>query len=162
MNIVILFTAATATYVVLNTLRSLMTIKGGKWLAAIANAITYGFYPAIIILTTADLPLWEVMAITAACNFVGVFIVKFIEQKTRKDKLWKVEMALPDIGTRCTMDVYVQWLEKQGIPCNYQKSGHWWIFNCYCETSAQTQYVTDLCKAEGGKISAYESQTLAL
>lgn len=157
MNLLLLFTLATALYVVLNTLRSLLTIKGGALVAALANAITYGFYPAIIILTNADLPLWQVMGSTALCNFTGVLLVKIIEKKLHKERLWKLEMALPDTGTRCMVDVYAQWLDEQGIPCNYQKLGHWWIFNCYCETSKQTKYVTDLCKTEGGKLSAYES-----
>lgn len=59
-------------------------------------ALTYGFYSWVIILTTNDnLSTVSKMLITAACNFVGVYLVKLIEEKTRKEKLWKIEATVP-------------------------------------------------------------------
>jgi len=75
--------------VLLNTVKSLVTIKGGKWLASITNAICFGFYTVIIVLTaTCDLPLITKCFAVAFVNFVGVFSIKFIEEKMQKDRLW--------------------------------------------------------------------------
>ena len=161
MNVVILFAICTAVNVILSTIKSIATVNGGKWVASLMNAITYGFYTVVIILTNAEMPLWEKMAITAGCNFFGVFIVKLIEEKARKDKLWKIEMALKNVSD-AHADVYKETLENNGIPCNYQKVGNWTMFNCYCETKEKTDLVVKFCKVHNGKISAYESKTLAL
>lgn len=161
MNIVILFAVCTAVNVILSTIKSIATVNGGKWIAALMNAITYGFYTWVIILTNAEMPLWEKMAITAACNFLGVFIVKLIEEKARKDKMWKIEMALKGLDDIKAVGIK-QALENAGIPTNYQFAGKWTIFNCYCATKLDTQFITDYCTLHNGKISAYESKTLAL
>ena len=51
MNAIIFFALMTVINVTLSTIRSLCTIKGGKWLSATTNAICYGFYPLIVMLT---------------------------------------------------------------------------------------------------------------
>lgn len=161
MNVVILFAVCTAVNVILSTIKSIATVNGGKWVAALMNAITYGFYTVVIILTNAEMPLWEKMTITAGCNFFGVFIVKLIEEKARKDKMWKIEMALKGLDS-IKADGVKHALENAGISTNYQFAGNWTIFNCYCATKLDTQFITDYCKLHNGKISAYESKTLAL
>lgn len=101
MNAIILFVICTAVNVILSTIKSIATIKGGKFMAALMNALTYGFYSWVIILTTIDnLSAVSKMLITAACNFVGVYLVKLIEEKTRKEKLWKIEATVPAEETR--------------------------------------------------------------
>ena len=76
MNAIILFIVCTAVNVILSTIKSIATIKGGKFMAALMNALTYGFYSWVIILTTIDnLSTVSKMLITAACNFVGVYLV---------------------------------------------------------------------------------------
>lgn len=157
LNAILLFTVATIINVTLSTIRSLCTINGGKWLSAITNAICYGFYPLIVMLTAKDtVTIWVNMLITALANFVCVWIIKFIEEKARKDKMWKVEMAIPlDLSNEV-----IEHLQSTGnwIPFNYHYLGGWCIFNCYCMVQDQTKFVTDLAKNHNGKISAYESK----
>lgn len=75
--------------VLVNTARSLCTIKGGKWIASIMNAICYGYYTVIIVITaTYDMPLLIKCFAVAFVNFVGVFTIKFCEEKMKKDSLW--------------------------------------------------------------------------
>ena len=89
MIIILIFTAITFLNVIINTTRSLFTIKGGKWSAAIVNAICYGFYTYVIVLTaTADFSTNTKALITFICNLGGVLLVKYLEEKLRKDKLW--------------------------------------------------------------------------
>ena len=75
--------------VLVNTARSLVTIKGGKWIASVMNAICYGYYTVIIVITaTYEMPLIIKCFAVAFVNFVGVFTIKFCEEKLQKDKMW--------------------------------------------------------------------------
>ena len=83
MNPILLFIFATIINVVLSTIRSICTIKCGKWLSALTNAICYGFYPLIVMLTAKDtVTIWVNMIITAVVNFVCVWAIKLVEEKT--------------------------------------------------------------------------------
>ena len=159
MNSIILFAIATIINVSLSTVRALCTIKGGKWISATMNALCYGFYPLIVMLTAKDtVTIWVNMIITAIVNFVCVWVIKLVEQKARKDKLWKVEMAIP-LAEADQVITRLKGIEDL-IPFNYNYLGKWCIFNCYCENQTKTAFVRDLAKTYNGKISAYESKSL--
>lgn len=75
--------------VLINTARSLTTVKGGKWIASLMNALCYGYYTVIIVITaTYDIPLPLKIVAVAIVNFIGVFTIKFCEEKIQKEKLW--------------------------------------------------------------------------
>ena len=157
MNAIIFFALMTVINVTLSTIRSLCTIKGGKWLSAITNAVCYGFYPLIVMLTAKDtVTIWVNMLITAVANFVCVWIIKLVEEKARKDKLWKVEMAIPLESS----DYVINYLKQSTIPFNYNYLGKWCMFNCYCADQSSTKLITQIAKSMKGKISAYESKSL--
>lgn len=157
LNAIILFSIATIVNVSLSTIRSLCTIKGGKWLSATTNAICYGFYPLIVMLTAkGTVDIIVNMIITAVANFVCVWIIKFIEEKMRKDKLWKVEVAVPFDE----QELIHNKLDEKNIPHNYQFMGKWCIFNCYCSTQKDTAVVETIAKLVNGKISAYENKLM--
>jgi hypothetical protein len=86
-----------------------------------------------------------------------VFVVKLIEEKSRKDKLWKIEMAIPKGTNLAVLKNRIEWC---GVPCHYIEVGKWVMFNCYCETQSQTSAMVEIAKEFGGKISAYESKVL--
>ena len=155
MNAIILFIIATVINVTLSTIRAIATIKCGKMVSAIMNALCYGFYPLIVMLTAKDtVSIVANMIITAVVNFVCVWIIKLVEEKARKDKMWKVEVAIPNkYGNALHFDL-------RGIPHNYIEVGSWVMFNCYCMTQTDTKMVVDLAKQYEGKISAYESKPL--
>lgn len=156
MQLLIIFIIASIINVVIQTIKSIATIKCGKWASAIVNAVAYGFYTWVVVLTVCDLDLWTKIIITALTNFVGVYVVKLIEEKARKDKLWKIELACPIVHYN---DLHAL-LNEYNIPHNYLEVGHWVMFNCYCMTQADTRVVTDLAKKRECKISAYESKVL--
>lgn len=153
MNAIMIFIIATIINVVLSTIRSICTIKCGKWVSALTNAICYGFYPLIVMLTAKDtVSIIANMAITALANFVCVWVIKLVEEKAKKDKLWKVEVAIPkEYETALHFDL-------RTLPHNFVEVGSWVMFNCYCENQKETQMVVDIAKQYNGKISAYESR----
>jgi uncharacterized protein YebE (UPF0316 family) len=155
MNAILIFAIATVVNVTLSTIRSLCTINGGKWLSAITNAICYGFYPLIVMLTAkGTVGIIVNMIITAIANFVCVWIIKYVEEKSRKDKLWKVEVAVPKVHYK-SLD-----FDLRAIPHNYTKVGEYVMFNFYCNTQADTRMVMEISKQYNGKLSAYESKPL--
>ena len=153
---ILIFIACTVANVILMTVKSIMTVKGGKIQASVWNAISYGLYTYIVILT-ATAPFgteWKIV-ITAGCNLVGVFIVKLIEEKMRKTRLWKLELTVRTIHK----EKMEKALENAEIPFNYiENIGKHTIFNIYCETPQQTEFVTDLAKIYNGKTFASETK----
>lgn len=158
MNVIILFIVCTAVNVILSTVKSILTVKGNKWAAATMNAITYGFYSYVIILTNIDgISTLAKMGITAACNFVGVFIVKLVEEKARKDKLWEVRGTLTT-PTNCV--AVCQDLDKANIPYNYIDVNKYIIFNCYCATQADSAKIKKILNNWKMKYFVSESKSL--
>lgn len=140
--------------VIIQTVKSVATIKCGKGMAALINAVAYGFYTYIVILTMCDLPLLWKALIVALCNLVGVYIVKWIEEKARKDKLWLVKITVPAAKFQ---DVKTA-LDGYNIPFTYYDVKKYIVFNTFCETQKETNLVTDLCKKHNGKAFAAENK----
>ena len=157
MKLLVLFIVMNIVNVVLQTIKSLATVKCGKWGAAIVNAVAYGLYTYIVVLTMCDLPLMWKCIIVALANFVGVFVVKFFEEKARKDKLWKVEATVYHYLT----EHYHTILTEQGIAHNYIEGiGQYTIFNIYCPTQHESLLVRELLEASESKYFVSESKTL--
>lgn len=156
MNVILLFAILTIVNVIIQTVRSIATIKCGKGVASLVNAVAYGLYTVVVVYTADDsIDLTAKVVITAVANLIGVYVVKLIEEKGHKDRLWKIELAVP-----CQQADSVKKMIGYEIPCNYQYLGKWCIFNCYCSTQKQTARMVSIAKGCGGKISAYESQNL--
>lgn len=156
MKLLWLFIILNIVNVVLQTVKSIATIKCGKAVAALINAVAYGLYTVVVVYTVCDLDLWVKVAVVALTNFIGVYVVKLIEEKARKDKLWKVEMCSPIVHA----DDIHNLLKERDIPHNYVEAGKWVIFNCYCATQSDTCAVTDIGKKRECKFSAFETKTL--
>lgn len=154
MNTILLFALCTAVNVILSTIKSILTVKGGKLSASFINALTYGFYSYVIVLTSADgMPIWLKMAITAVCNFVGVYLVKWIEEKARKDKLWKVELTVP---TKYTNIID---FDLHDVPHSYIKlSDKHTLFNFYCATQKESAKVKSIANQYEAKYFVAESK----
>lgn len=157
-NPILIFTIATVINITLSTIRSLCTIKGGKWLSATTNAICYGFYPLVVMLTAKDtVDILVNMLITAIANFVCVWLIKFFEEKATKDKLWKIEVTVPN---EVEGDLHSD-LSVNSIPHNYISNiGKYSIFNIYCETQVESQKAKDLLNHYEVKYFVSESKIL--
>lgn len=156
MNTILLFAFCTAVNVILSTIKSILTVKGGKLSASFINALTYGFYSYVIVLTSADgMSIWLKMAITAVCNFIGVYLVKWIEEKARKDKLWKVELTVPTKYTN-TID-----FDLHDVPHSYiELSDKHTLFNFYCATQKESAKVKAIANQYEAKYFVAESKNL--
>jgi len=154
MKMLIIFALCTLLNVVLATIKSVMTIKGTKISAAIWNALSFGLYSYIVILTaTADLTTLEKVIVTVVCNLIGVYGVKWVEEKMRKDKMWKLEMTVP----YCEASDMHKALSAANIPNHYTDAGRHAAFSCYCSTKQETNTALAIGKRFNAKTFATET-----
>lgn len=139
--------------VIIQTVKSLCTVKCGKGVAALVNAVAYGLYTIVTIYMLCDLDLYLKAGIVALCNLVGVYVVKLIEEKARKDKLWKIE---------ATFDKeYLDTIHNSvGISHSYIDIGSKVIFNFYAENQRQSAIIKDIVQKYNGKYFVTESKAL--
>ena len=146
--------------VVFSTIRSIVTINGGKLVASLFSGGYFAFYNIMMIYTVADFPMWQKCLITFVCNVVGVYLVKWGEEKSRKDKLWKVEATIPNQGITAENDDCLIELKNANIPMNYIDINKYILVNCYCATQAESKVVKEILNKYNAKYFVSESKTL--
>ena len=157
MNLLIVFILANIINVIIQTIKSICTIKCGKGIAALVNALAYGFYTYIVILMIADLPLFTKCLIVGLCNLIGVYIVKWAEERARKAKLWKVELTVRNEEAQKLHEDF----ERFNIPHNYIPNvGKWTIFNVYCATQKESHFTKEIANRAHAKYFVTETKEL--
>jgi len=156
-KLLLIFIGLNIANVIIQTVKSIATVKCGKGVAAIVNAVAYGLYTIVTVYLLCELPLFWKAGIVALCNLVGVYVVKWAEEKARKDKLWKIEATVFDPYTK---SLHCD-LTAEEIPCNYiPKIGKWSVFNIYCDTQEKSKKVKILLDKYNAKYFVSESKTL--
>ena len=97
--------------------------------------------------------MWKA-GIVAGCNLVGVWLVKYFEEKARKDKLWKVEATV----RHAYKEEILQKLPF--IPYSYIEIGKHDILNFYCATQEESRAVKEVLTFYEAKYFVSESKTL--
>jgi uncharacterized protein YebE (UPF0316 family) len=152
-NLLITFIVLNIANVIIQTVKSIATIKCGKTMAALVNAIAYGLYTVVVVYTVCDLPLWLKVIVVGIANLIGVFFVKWGEEKARKDKLWKIEATFDKEHLE---EIH----NSTGISHSYIDIGNHVIFNFYAENQRQSLIVKDIIQKYNGKYFVSESKTL--
>lgn len=158
MKLLMIFIVLNVVNVVVQTIKSICTVKCGKTLASLVNALAYGIYTVVLVYMNCDLSLWAKVAVVSGANLVGVYVVKIVEEKMRKDRLWKVEVTIPAD-------------EREAMICGAKNLGVSWNtydidpdhagFNFYCNTQADSMAVkTMLAKGFHAKYFVVESKIL--
>lgn len=147
MNMILLFTALTILNTILQTIKSLCTVRCPSIVSAITNSITYSVYTFVIFFTTADgMPLWMKAAITAVANFFGVYVANFLFDKIfTKIVRWKVEVS---VSNDSAIDFQRQ-LRENGYEfyvCGY--SSTWKAYAVFCATKAQSELLKKIMPPE--------------
>ena len=158
-GLIMLFVGLTIVNVVLNTARVIITVKGGKFLSALTSAIAFGFY-ALMTIYIVVMPIgnWWKVAITAVVNFVGVYFVKYLEAKIRKDRLWLVDVVIYPKN----LELMHTLLNKAGIqfietPMSNSDSH---LFHIYSNTQDESREIKNMLGEIGAKYVVMESKSL--
>ena len=137
-KLLLVFIGLNIANVIIQTVKSIATVKCGKGVAAIVNAVAYGLYTVVTVYLMCELSLGLKALIVALCNLIGVYVVKWCEEKARKDKLWKIEATVFEPHTK---SLHLD-LTAEEIPCNYiPKFGKWSVFNIYCDSQEKSKKV---------------------
>ena len=142
--------------VIIQTVKSLATVKCGKTAAAIVNATAYGLYTIVVVYTLCDLPLMWKAGIVALCNLVGVYVVKLCEEKARKDKLWKVEVTVSPLEA----SALIEEAKTKDLPFNYVDVNKYYLFNFYCPTQVDSAEIKKMLEKYNVKYFVSESKIL--
>ena len=156
-KLLLVFIVLNIANVIIQTVKSIATVKCGKVSAAVINAVAYGLYTIVTVYLMCELDLYLKAGIVALCNLVGVYMVKFFEEKARKDKLWKVEAT---VLRGYTQELH-QRLTEYDIPHNYLENvGPYTLFNVYCATQEQSRFAKMALDGHFAKYFVSESKTL--
>ena len=156
-KLLLVFIVLNIANVIIQTVKSIATVKCGKGVAAIVNAVAYGLYTVVTVYLMCELSLGLKALIVALCNLIGVYVVKWCEEKARKDKLWKIEATVFEPYTK---SLHLD-LTAEEIPCNYiPKIGKWSVFNIYCDTQEKSKKVKVLLDKYEAKYFVSETKTL--
>ena len=159
-KLLLVFIGLNIANVIIQTVKSIATVKCGKGVAAIVNAVAYGLYTVVTVYLMCELSLGLKALIVALCNLVGVYVVKWAEEKARKDKLWKIEATVQNlvyftdyIKTEC---------ENNKIPYSILnvENVDYVVFNFYCATQEKSRIVRQICDGCNAKYFVSESKTL--
>ena len=157
MKLLMIYVILNVVNVLLQTIKSIATIKGGKIVSALCNAIAYGLYTVVVVYMMCELPLWLKATIIGLCNLVGVYIVKWLEEKARRDKLWKVEMTVRNERAEDLAEM----LKVARISYNaVATSGLDTVFNVYSKTQKESLAIKEMAKKFHAKYFVTESKAL--
>ena len=139
--------------VLINTARSLTTVKGGKWIASLMNAICYGYYTVIIVITaTYEIPLVLKIIAVAIVNFIGVFTIKFCEEK-----MW-IYNATAKMSTKEILDV-VALLKYAKVKVLYMKvADELYTLQIFSNTQKESEMITSILNRYAIKYCAIETK----
>ena len=156
MKLLTLFVVLNVVNVIIQTAKTIITIKCGKVVAAFTNAIAYGLYTVVLVYTVCDLPLWFKVIVVGVANLIGVYVVKYCEEKSRKDKLWKVEATIKPEEAEAIKSC----CKEEKIPYSYIDIEKYVLFNFYCATQKESSLIREILNRHDAKYFVSETKSL--
>lgn len=142
--------------VIIQTIKSIATIKCKPMSAAVINAVAYGLYTVVLVYMVCDLPLWAKVVVVGGANLVGVYLVKIFEEKGRKDKLWAIRFTVKDNER----EEVINKLKEKEISHYYHIVGNHTVFETFCNSQKETLKVKEIVEKFNAKYFVAESKIL--
>ena len=158
-KLLVIFIVLNIFNVIIQTVKSIATVKCGKVVAAVINAVAYGLYTIVTVYMLCELDLWLKAVVVAVANLIGVYVVKLLEEKARKDKLWKVEATLLNQNLGENDDCIIE-LRENNISFNYIDINKYLIINCFCATQKESATVKSILDKYNAKYFVSETKIL--
>lgn len=157
LKLIIIYLIFQTVYVILNTIKSILTIKSTKMVASIISAITYAIYVFVLIYTVADFPVWVKALLTAITNLVGTWVSMWLLEKMRKDKLWEI-VATVDKCTASQASAIGAKLYENDIGYNISSTHRptEYVFHIYSANKRQSEIVKTLLATCNAKYIIHE------
>lgn len=163
-SFIILFVVLQLINVILNTLKSILTVNGTKIQSAIINAITFAVYTVVVIFTASDFGYGAVIdtvikvIITAVTNFIGVYIANWLLEFFRKDRLWEI-VATVDYNKAPDKQL-AEKLMVGSISFNITKTNrdNVFVFHIYSHTQKESVVIKNLLQEYNAKYFVHEEK----
>ena len=160
MKTIILFSICQFINVALNTIKTIVMHKEEKISSSIINAITYGFYAVIVVMTATALPLWQTIIITIITNLVGVYVSMWLLEKMKKDSLWEIVATVQNTE----MDNYKQFLnliftrEQISFNCMETNMKGEYVYHIYSENQKQSEIIKKALSGTNARYIVHEEK----
>ena len=171
---IIVFFVCQLINVALNTIKTIIMHKEQKVSSSLINAITYGFYTIIVVMTASALPLLITIIITIITNLIGVYTSMLVLEKLKKDgvyddasgknylfnlkkdSLWEIVATVKYNKTRlgCMAFELTQHKIKFNMVDTWDKSET--IFHIYSENQKQSVIIKNLLDKYGAKYIVHQ------
>lgn len=150
----LVFLGSSILNVILNTIKSIITVKGSTRAAAIMNAITFGFY-TVIVKQISDFDLIVTVPITMIANLLGVYLAKWVLDLFKKDKLWRISCTVP-FKSHIDSASITSKLEDYGIKYtkfNYDEGN---IIDIFSKSQGESELIKEIITKNDIKYTIYE------
>ena len=141
--------------VALNTLKTIIMYREEKISSSLINAITYGFYAIIVVMTASSLPLWLTIVITFITNLIGVYGSMWLLDRFKKDKLCEITATVSEeeskhLATMLDLNKY----SYTQLQANNGKV----VFNIYSHNQKESAWVKFYLDTGGAKYIVHEER----
>ena len=141
--------------VALNTVKTIIMYRENKISSSIINAVTYGFYAIIVVMTASALPLWLTILITFVTNLIGVYGSMWLLDRFKKDKLWEITATVESNR----VDYLATALEKSNISfTTLVASNGKYVFNIYSKSQKESISIKEKLVYCGAKYIVHEEK----
>jgi hypothetical protein len=89
MQVILVFFFISLINVILQTAKSVLTIKASRAVASTINAIAFGFY-TIVVKMIGGTDIYVAAGLTVLANLIGVWVALLLIDKFKKDKVWRI------------------------------------------------------------------------
>lgn len=154
---IVLFVICQLINVALNTAKTIIMHKEEKISSSIINAITYGFYAIIVVMTASALSLWITIIITALTNLIGVYGSMWLLDRFKKDSLWEITAT---VKTEMDCDYVEHYLEKEEIAYNNMAllNNRGYVYHIYSKNQKESIYIKKVLDGIGAKYIVHEEK----
>jgi len=152
---IVVFTICQFINVALNTAKTIIMHKEEKVSSAIINAITFGFYAIIVVMTAGSLPLWITIIISAFTNLIGVYGSMWVLDKFKKDKLWEITATVSETESKHLATMLD--LNNFGYT-QLQASNGKVVFNIYSHSQKESSWIKSYLDTGGAKYIVHEER----
>lgn len=148
----LVFTIATLLNVVLQTCKSVLTIRASRKVAALINAVAFGFY-TVIVKSIADIDLMVSVPITVVGNLVGVWFALWLMDKIKKDRLWRITVTVKAEDAKIDIE---NSLEKYNIGYNTIQCNGRYVVDIFSYTQGESTLIKEILTKENVKYCVTE------
>ena len=146
--------------VALNTLKTIIMHKEEKISSSLINALTYGFYAIIVVMTASNLPLWITIIITIVTNLIGVYTSMLILEKIQKDRLWEIVATVGDENNKMSPDLLAIDLKEENIAFNRTPTSkeYEYVFHIYSYSKKESIAIKKMLWEVSAKYIVHEEK----